>query len=103
MVSKTGAQLRDEAIQQAEEHAKQQWLDACREVLDKFIASGQEFTSEDVREYVSSAYGYTTHENRAIGGLVKRAAGAGRIVRVRYGQSLNPSRHTGITSVWRAA
>lgn len=95
-----GAQLRDEGIQRAVDHAdreKPKWSDLAYQAL---LGMRGEFTSEDVRIQAEYDGLPKPPDARAWGGVVKRALKAGHIRFLRYGKSCNPFAHQRPVSVW---
>lgn len=101
--AKTGAQLRDEAIQQVEEHADPDWKDVAYRVVATLTETMSEFTTDDVW-YELQRSPNSTHEPRALGAVMRRAARDGLIVPTdRYRESTRPICHRSPKRVWRAA
>jgi len=73
------------------------WRVAAEAALERLAASGQTFTAEDVREEV----GVLTGRENALGGVIRRAAQAGRIVTVGYRPAARPGAHARVLRVWR--
>lgn len=69
---------RDHAIQQAEDHAHQQWLDVAYNAIVTLAAQQDTLTADDVWRLIDWT-GVTTHEPRAMGAVVKKAVRDGII------------------------
>lgn len=78
--------------------ASSEWAQAAQLVLEDLIASGQSFTSEDIRLVVGPP-----PSPSALGALLLRASKAGRIECVGFEQSKRPSRHAGMLRRWRGS
>lgn len=102
----TGAQLRDDGMERAVEHAdavKPKWSDDAFEHLRRFAESLHTFTSEDVREVAERDGLAVPPDSRAWGGVVIRAVRAGIIVHNGdYRKARAPKVHCSIGSVWRS-
>ena len=94
-----GQTLRDDAVKRAEDHAHDDWKQSAREGLDLLAATGQEFTSEDIRALIPADI--TTHEPRALGGIVKKSIADGQIVSIGFRESSNPQAHCRPVRVFR--
>lgn len=90
---------RDEAVDRVERNADEDWETAARRALfelAKELGADGEFTTDDVHCDVD------THENRAWGAVVRRAARAGFIVNTgRTRQSSSRVCHARPKTVWR--
>lgn len=93
---------RDDLARRARDHGAtialwpdDEWAKAAKLVLDELIEGGKPFTSEDVRLITGPA-----PSNGSFGGLILRAARAGRIRHVGYERSNRPARHSGLLRVW---
>lgn len=69
---------RDKGIQQAEDHAHQQWLDVAYNAIVTLAQQKDTFTADDLWRIIDWT-GATTHEPRAMGAVVKRAVRDGII------------------------
>ena len=76
--------LTEKAINEAMVNANQQWRDNAIKCLREICMTHELFTVNDVRPLVES-YGFTTHDKRAMGGVIK------------YGKSKGWLEATGIT------
>lgn len=79
--------------------AVDRWRVAAAEALDRLIARGQPFTSDDVADEVGVP---ETHPN-AMGGLFSAASKQGRIETVGYTQATRKSAHARVIRVWAPA
>jgi hypothetical protein len=93
-------QARDEAIDQAEDHAHAEWLAFALLTVKHLALLGSEFTTDAVWERLDH-YGVTTHEPRAMGAVIKRAVRDGLIVPTgRYVKSARKVNHARPIPVW---
>lgn len=97
-----GAELRDDGIARAEAHAEVQWKDAA---LDAVLACARQlprFTTDEVYAH-GLLVGYSTHELRAMGGIMRRACTQGWIVPTDdYRPTARPEAHRRPMRVWRS-
>ena len=102
-MSKAGDDAKDEGMGRADRNADAKWKAAADRAVYA-IAHVQEFlTSEDVRVHVAKFYpGVDTHEQRALGWVMRRAADRGLIQKHAYKPYESPSRHSGTATVWRS-
>lgn len=101
----TGEELRDAGIEQAINHANEvtpDWSDMAFEKLKEYIkAFPGEFMAENFRSEMALQDFPLPPSARAWGGVIRRAAIAGLIVRVRHQQVSNKKAHCCFASVWR--
>jgi len=98
------AQLRDVGMRRAADHANRahgEWGEQAYGALRRFLAMlrPDEFTTEDVREWSDTIP--EPPDRRAWGHVMMRAARAGEIRKVGYRAHRDPSRHKGVSTVWR--
>ncbi len=92
---------RDEALERVDEHADEDWKAHASDVIAMTAADLDEFTAEDVWARLDPAL--STHEPRALGALMKRAAAAGVIVATdQWRVSSRTACHNRPMRVWRA-
>ena len=108
LFDESGAELRDRGMKKAIDHAEQEtpnWGDLAFDQLKEFTSMfpDLEFMAEDFREYAVLRDLPIPPHNRAFGSVMARAARAGLIVKVRYGQVQNPKAHRANAAVWRKA
>lgn len=60
------------AINSSTQAANNAWKDACYEAIKEACRRWNTFTSEDITDLLEQA-GYTTHEPRAMGGMILKA------------------------------
>ena len=84
-----------------EAHANPDWKDEAERVIDTLAATRQHFTTDDVWQRLGHV---STHEPRALGALMKRAASRG-VIRATDGwaTSTRPECHGRPIRVWRSA
>lgn len=84
-----------------EAHANPDWKDEAERVIDLLAATCQQFTTDDVWQRLGHV---STHEPRALGALMKRAASRG-VIRATDGwaTSTRPECHGRPIRVWRSA
>lgn len=75
-----------EKIAQAVDHADQDWLAMADILLRQAARLGIDFTTDEVMEQLAAS-GVTTHEPRALGGVVRRLIRSGVIVQVGWTRS----------------
>ena len=61
------------ALQQVEENANDEWLETAFAVVEFLAQTGRTFTSDDVWELMAHK-DVTTHEPRAMGAVLRKAA-----------------------------
>lgn len=97
-----GSLLRDEAIDQVEEHAQEEWKKAAYNVVVYIAKHRVEFTTDAVWSLLDRI-SFVTHENRAMGAIMRRAANRGVCVRTdRTTQSVRPECHRRPIRIWRS-
>lgn len=89
----------DEAIRRAETHANEYWKAEAYATVRIFCLRGKPFTSEDVSKTLS-AKGIKTHENRALGAVMREACKEGLIRGVGFSNSTRPESHTYPKRIW---
>lgn len=80
----------DEAIRRVDENADEGWKRAADQVVWEWSQSFREFTTDDVMESLD-ALGVTTHDNRALGPVMRRMIRKGFIQEV--GMTRSRRRH----------
>ena len=91
------------AMDQATNAADLDWLGAAGRALDVLVVQRRPFVSEDILLYCES-FGYSTGDNRALGGLIRSAAREGRIRATgEWRTSSRPQSHSRPMRVWKAA
>jgi hypothetical protein len=102
----SGKDLRDMGMAQAIGHAESvdpNWPESAHQALIRFIGSHRgEFMAEQVREFAAKTGLSQPPHLRAWGSVFLRAARAGLIRRVGFGQVTNPKAHCANAAVWRA-
>ena len=95
-----GAVLRDKAIKQAEDNAKANWLASAFSAVRQCAALKDRFTTDDVWSLVGQD---GTHEPRAMGAVMMKAARAG-IARPTNTtrQSRRPVCHRRPVTIWQS-
>lgn len=103
-------EARDKALDRATAHANRvqaDWDQMAMQALMRYMGAysnagltAQDFTAEDVREW--AVWVPEPPDRRAWGGVFMKAARAGRIRQVGYRKHRDPSRHRGISTVWKA-
>lgn len=92
---------RDAAIEQAGEHADEQWLAAARSALRLVAGVRTYLTSDDLLPYIPD--GVTTHEPRAMGHVMLWGARTGLIRKTgRVVPTAVEGRHAGNNRVWES-
>lgn len=88
------------AIDEAEANADFTWKLEAEATLMRLIKQDHDFTSEDVLRILEEK-GVTTHEKRALGGLMQRLSKQGYIRFIRYTKATRDSRHGAPIALWR--
>jgi hypothetical protein len=100
----TNSKVTDSAIARAVDHAdavSPMWSSMAYGALLAFAATeGKRFTSEDVRACAEYAGLPTPPDPRAWGGVFRRAARAGKIRRVGFGEAQNAQAHSRPVAQW---
>ena len=95
-MTKTGEQLRDKAIDQAEDNANALWLEEAVEAIAYLSEVEEYITADSVWDLVGSA-----REPRAMGAAFRIAAKRGLIAPTQtYKASKRPQRHAAPIRVW---
>ena len=99
-----GAQARDEAMQQVDDHADTSWKGKALAAVLHIAEHGDEVTTDEVWAALEKWYPHLrTHEPRAMGPVMRRAAGLGLIERTeRTTLSVRPENHRRPVRVWRS-
>jgi len=95
---RTGAELRDKGIKQSIDNAGTPW----KEKALKFVLSypGDEFMTEDVRQYAYRKGLEKPPSERAWGSIILRARKMGWVKFLRYDSVDNPKAHKTPATVW---
>lgn len=91
-----GQARRDDGMAAALEAAHPTWRSVAEAALDRLIAGGGDFTSDDIRNAVIEPF--ATGSALALGGLINGRFRRGEIVPVDWAQSSQPQRHGGLRS-----
>jgi hypothetical protein len=96
------AKARDEAIHRVDEHAAPDWKVAAYEAVVQTATELQQFTADDVFDRLNTEA--TTHDRRALGPVVIRAARARLIEKANVAPRLSSrrSRHCAPMTVWNS-
>lgn len=98
----TALDAKHEAMERVEEHADDEWKDAAYKAVLLAANVYENFTSDDVMELIPPEV--ETHEHRALGPVMLRAAKAGLIVKTgMVRNSDRRSRHAAPLTIWRKA
>jgi hypothetical protein len=103
-----GERRRDEGMQRATGHADRQipkWSERAYSLLRSFAFLNPDriFKTEDVRKWATPAFIEEPPDRRAWGSVLRRASLAGVIRHAGYGCHQDPSRHRGLSTLWRVA
>jgi hypothetical protein len=97
-----GITLKFDGITQSADFADGTWWAACQRALLHLAQTQDTFTADDVLALVD-AQGYTTKDNRALGGVMRNAAIKGIIRETdRFIPSSNKRKHGSPTRVWES-
>jgi hypothetical protein len=98
----TGQLALDDALDRVERNADEQWLVAADYAVAKVALRKAQLTADDVWE-VLDGMDVATHEKRALGPVMDRAAKDGIIANTgTYIKSRRASRHKGPVAVWKS-
>jgi hypothetical protein len=103
-VTTVGDAKRDEAMARVERNAAERWKTAAYAVGKVCARFRPSFTSEDVL-IALEAEGFTTHENRALGPVMRHLVTDGMIAKYdpdQFEKCKRPSRNSGVTRRWRS-
>ena len=93
--------LAAEGGDRAADHAGEEWKAHALEAVGVVAATGEEFTSEDVRVKYPDLD--NPPDKRAWGGIMRRAAKQFQLVSVGTRKATNPKVHSTIVTVWKRA
>jgi hypothetical protein len=97
-----GERRRDDAIDRVDENAQKDWKDAARVAVAALASLKDTFTTDDVWKLLETQ-GYQTHEPRALGAVMRRAARNGLIESTdRTRLSERPECHRRPVRIWRS-
>ena len=98
-------QLRDEGMTRAADHSGDNWQAEAYHALLMFLQRTQhDFTAESVRDWATILVRVAEPpDRRAWGAVMMKAAKRGLIKRAGYRPHSDPSRHRGVSTVWRKA
>lgn len=97
-----GDLFRDEGIKQVEENANLVWLKCAANHVHRTAKNYPEFTTDLIWSWMDLA-GLTTHDNRAMGAVMKKAQAEGWIEPTdRVVKSTRPVCHSRPIRVWRS-
>ena len=95
-----GEALAAEGMQRAADHADSAWLQAANRIVQQLARSQEPFTTDQVWYRLEQA-GVATHEPRALGAVMRRAAKAGLVEQVGYRPTSRPEAHARPIPIWR--
>lgn len=106
MTTITAEQAKAEAMASAEAGADAQWQEAVMEIIKeicRLLGFGETFTTDLVHDGMKEVFPeITTHEPRALGPMMARAAKLGWITKTdQYEQSERPECHARPLRVWK--
>lgn len=88
-------------MQTAWRNANMDWKATAAKVIERLSGKPEGFTSDDVLRDLA-VLKCSTHDNRALGSLMKSSAKALRLKKVGLEESTRPERHHGVVARWRA-
>ena len=95
------AHARDEAMVRVERNAHEEWKDVALEAVYQAALVNGKFIVDEVWRYMPPDV--STHELRAMGAVMKKAAKAGWIIGTgEYRPSAKVTTHKGLRHVWRS-
>jgi hypothetical protein len=92
-----GRRLRDDGMSAALHASDSHWKAAAEDALADLIASGLEFTADDLRARV----GVLASSPNALGALIAKAARRDQIAPTGVTTSTRPERHGGLLRTWK--
>jgi len=97
---KAGLTARDESITQVTVHADGTWMAAAIRAIKYLASNNDTFTADDALEIVTRD-GYTTKDNRAMGGVMRYCENKGYCTPTeQFVRSTNKKKHASPTRVW---
>ena len=91
--------LLDDALERVEGNADARWKDACVDTIHRLALEREDFTTDDVWEAMDPEA--RTHERRAMGAMMRRAADRGWIrPTTLYKPTARPEAHGRPVRVW---
>jgi hypothetical protein len=103
-MTKVGDANRDEAMARVDRNADERWKEAADKVGRVLARFRPSFTSEDILIALEEE-GFSTHENRALGPVMRRLVSDGIIEKFepdQFEKCKRPSRNSGVTRRWRS-
>ncbi len=95
-----GTAQRDDALKRVEDHASEAWKGEADFAVLRLAATGRPFTADDVWRGIPA--GFTTHEPRAMGAILRGCARDGIIEALQeWKLSTRPECHRRPVRVWR--
>jgi len=92
---------RESAIKRVGDNAEHDWKDVAYESVLRTASELDSFIVDEVWKRMPK--GYSTHENRAMGAIIRKAVSDGVIAKTdQYRPSAKKSSHGAIRSVWRS-
>jgi hypothetical protein len=97
-----GRVARDEAVRAVKDHADGRWFAASVRVVRELAGRQATITADEVLAVVE-ADGWSTNDNRAMGGVMKHCQSLGLIaITDQFEPSANKRKHASPTRVWRS-
>ena len=95
--------ITEEAIDRVERNADEEWKRAAHLAVAAAAQRREQFTTDLVVEIMAERGNVSTHEPRAMGAVMRRAARLGVVAATDvYEQSRNPEAHKRPKRVWRS-
>lgn len=95
---------RDTALQRVEDATQPAWITYAEQSIAYLARARQQFTTDDVWEFMHQRGYDMPHEPRALGALMRNAMKTGQIIATdRYVPSARPECHRRPIRVWRAS
>ena len=91
----TSEELKEEALERVEEHADPEWKKKVMEKIMDVCTKKREFCADDIQVE-------GTHNNSALGAMIKKAEKMGICKSVGYTHSARKGRHSGILILWKS-
>jgi len=94
----TPAEITEEAIERVGEHANKAWKREVMEVITDLCTKKSHFSADDVQERLTEK----THNNSALGSMLKKAEKLGFCRPDGVVRSKRKGRHQGLLVLWRS-
>jgi len=94
-------EITEEAINRVEEHADPCWKKKVIDIIQDICTRKQFFSADDIAERMEQEE-ETTHDNSALGAMIKKVEKMGLCVPNGYMRSKRKGRHAGVLILWKS-